>query len=312
MTYWLSIAILVAPLSAFAANGPVTVTVTAKGCEPAELTVPAGETTFQIINKSTRAMEWEILSGVMVVDERENIAPGFKQRMTTDLKPGDYEMTCGLLSNPRGRLVVTSTGAPEGPVRPSATDLIGPTAEYRVFLAGEADALVKAASAHAAALNAGDKAGAAEALAAAQSRFDHLRPALADDGATFLASLTAVPADGGTERIAANAKALRTRIMSSAPTPVAMVRGAARTLTQIASADAAARDRKPAVDGVRKVIELMQPLLARADAALDGRLKADFQAVDAALQSGGEPAATAVLKTLAEDTAKLTPALGLE
>ena len=40
----------------------------------------------------------------MVVDERENIVPGFVQPLTTKLDPGEYEMTCGLLSNPRGTL----------------------------------------------------------------------------------------------------------------------------------------------------------------------------------------------------------------
>ncbi|WP_374544513.1 cupredoxin domain-containing protein [Rhodoblastus sp.] len=104
------------------------VTVTAKGCDPVELTVPAGRVSFVIANKSSRSVEWEILDGVMVIDERENIAPGFKSRLTTQLKPGAYQITCGLLDNPRGRLVVTG----EGVAKPSAADLVGVAAEYRV------------------------------------------------------------------------------------------------------------------------------------------------------------------------------------
>ena len=106
----------------------VAVTVTAKGCEPMELTVPAGRVSFLITNKSGRSVEWEILDGVMVVDERENIAPGFKSKLTTQLKPGAYQVTCGLLDNPRGRLIVTGEGA----TKPSAADLVGVAAEYRV------------------------------------------------------------------------------------------------------------------------------------------------------------------------------------
>lgn len=37
---------------------------------------------------------------------RENIAPGFSQKMTANLQPGEYDMTCGLLTNPKGKLIV--------------------------------------------------------------------------------------------------------------------------------------------------------------------------------------------------------------
>src|SRR5476649_1188809 len=61
------------------ASQPVAVTITDIGCEPNTLSVPAGKTTFKIKNQSKRAVEWEILDGVMVVEERENIIPGFVQ-----------------------------------------------------------------------------------------------------------------------------------------------------------------------------------------------------------------------------------------
>jgi iron uptake system component EfeO len=94
----------------------VTVTITDKGCEPAALTVNAGKTVFLIKNDSSRRIEWEILQGVMVVDERENIVPGFVQKITTTLDSGSYGMTCGLLSNPKGTLTVTAkSGALERP-----------------------------------------------------------------------------------------------------------------------------------------------------------------------------------------------------
>ena len=310
MKSFIPIALLFVPLSALAAGAPVTVTVTAKGCEPAELTVPAGETTFLIINKSTRAMEWEILSGVMVVDERENIAPGFKQKMTTDLKPGEYVVTCGLLSNPQGKLIVANTGAPAGPVKPTATDLIGPTAEYRVFLAGETDGLVKAAHAHAEALAAGDSSRAGAMLALAQSRFDHIRPAIGEGGAAFDQTLVQAASGAAAGRIAADAKALQMRVMATPLTPVAMVKGMLITLAR--TANDAERDRKSNIDGARKIVDLMQPHLAYADSALGDRLKADLQAVDAALNGADRVAADTALRAFAADAEKLMPALGLE
>lgn len=87
---------------------PVTVTITDKGCEPNALTVPAGKSVFKVKNASKRAIEWEILKGYMVVEERENIIPGFVQTLTATLDAGDYGMTCGLLSNPKGTLKATA------------------------------------------------------------------------------------------------------------------------------------------------------------------------------------------------------------
>src|ERR1700723_4690793 len=113
------------------ASQPVAVTITDKGCEPNALSVPAGKTTFKIKNQSRRVVEWEILDGVMVVEERENIIPGFVQSLTATLKAGQYQMTCGLLSNPKGTLTVTATGTTEAKTEPGA-DLAGALAEYKV------------------------------------------------------------------------------------------------------------------------------------------------------------------------------------
>ena len=97
----------------------VNITITEKGCEPMNLSVTAGKTLFLIKNASKRAIEWEILQGYMVVEERENIIPGFVQKLTATLEAGDYGMTCGLLNNPKGALKVTAkTGALTEPSLP--------------------------------------------------------------------------------------------------------------------------------------------------------------------------------------------------
>ena len=53
------------------ADGTVNVGVNDTACEPMELTVPSGQVVFNIKNNSGRKLEWEILKGVMVVDERD-------------------------------------------------------------------------------------------------------------------------------------------------------------------------------------------------------------------------------------------------
>jgi len=121
------------------------VTITAKGCEPNALSVPAGRHRFIVINQSERATEWEILDGVMVLEERENIAPQLQQQITTTLAPGEYQMTCGLLSNPRGTLTVTAVEGQSPVAKVSAKAFIGPLAEYRVYLILQGRQLQKAA-----------------------------------------------------------------------------------------------------------------------------------------------------------------------
>ncbi|MDR3157758.1 MAG: FTR1 family protein [Zoogloeaceae bacterium] len=133
------------------------VVITDQTCEPLDFVVPAGETTFEIHNDSRRSLEWEILDGVMVVAERENIAPGFHSLLNVKLKPGEFVITCGLLSNPRGTLKVTPTDASEAErLRPPVQAFIGPLSEMRVFLVLQSSALARETEALAEAIKAGD------------------------------------------------------------------------------------------------------------------------------------------------------------
>lgn len=139
-----------------ATGNALRVNVGAQACEPNAITVPAGRTTFEIENTSDRVVEWEILSGVMVMAERENIAPGFRQTLTANLAPGTYEITCGLLSNPRGTLLVTPSEAYAAEAaRPTLKAFIGPLSEYKVYLAMQGAGLVDASTKLAEAIKAG-------------------------------------------------------------------------------------------------------------------------------------------------------------
>lgn len=120
----------------------VPVAVTDHQCEPMNLTVPAGKVRFVIKNKSMRSLEWEILNGVRVVAERENIAPGFYQKMTVELEPGQYETTCGLLTNPHGTLTVSEKPGHSG-YRLKLADMIAITSEYKFFLVSQSGHLTQ-------------------------------------------------------------------------------------------------------------------------------------------------------------------------
>lgn len=115
-------------------GGSVGIAVNDNACEPMNLTVPSGQVVFNIKNNSGRKLEWEILKGVMVVDERENIAPGLSDKMTVTLLPGEYEMTCGLLTNPRGKLVVADSGFKDTANEADLEKLPQPLADYKESL----------------------------------------------------------------------------------------------------------------------------------------------------------------------------------
>jgi iron uptake system component EfeO len=160
-------------------HNEIAVTIHAHSCEPNALTVPAGHASFRIINRSDRAVEWEILDGVLVVEERENIAPGLSQVINANLLPGDYQITCGLLSNPRGTLTVTPTAESDAQAKakPSMVAFIGPLSEFRVYLSSQGGALVKAVTALEQAIEAGDLTQAQALYVPAREAYQRLAPA---------------------------------------------------------------------------------------------------------------------------------------
>ncbi|AKA24197.1 iron uptake system protein EfeO [Pseudomonas chlororaphis] len=156
----------------------ITVTIHPHSCEPNALSVPAGPASFRIVNRSERAVEWEILDGVLVVEERENIAPGLSQLINARLQPGDYAITCGLLSNPRGTLRVTPTAESDAQAkaRPSMVAFIGPLSEFRVYLSAQGSALIQAVTALEQAIQAGDLARAQALYLPARTAYQRLAP----------------------------------------------------------------------------------------------------------------------------------------
>lgn len=160
-------------------HNEITVTIHAHRCEPNALTVPAGRASFRIINRSDRAVEWEILDGVLVVEERENIAPGLSQVINANLLPGNYAITCGLLSNPRGTLQVTPTAESEAlaKAKPSMVAFIGPLSEFRVYLSRQGSALIQAVTALEQAIAAGDLNQAQALYLPAREAYQRLAPA---------------------------------------------------------------------------------------------------------------------------------------
>lgn len=154
----------------------VKVTVTDKQCEPMNVTVKAGKTQFIIQNHSQKALEWEILKGVMVVEERENIAPGFTQKLTANLQPGEYDMTCGLLTNPKGKLTVTGE-AIQGAAKADALLSLGEAiTAYKAWVSAETAQLVSSTKAFTDAVKAGDIEKAKALYAPTRQHYERIEP----------------------------------------------------------------------------------------------------------------------------------------
>lgn len=302
----------------------VTVTVTGKACEPNALVVPAGRTTFRIVNTSDRAVEWEILDGVMVIDERENIAPGFTQTLATKLAPGTYAITCGLLSNPRGTLEVTPTpeSASEAAAAPTPVAFIAPLAEYKVYLALQTRELVDATRGLSDAIKAGDLDEAKTLYAPARQAYKRMQPVVErigdldvaidaradyfeqrerDPGFTgfhrieygLFALNSTDGLDATAETLLANVTSLRQRLRDVRLTPDILVSGAARVIAMIAQQKVSGDDNRyshtdladfqATLEGSRKIVDLLRPLVMPTNPALMEAVEARFTAIETTL-----------------------------
>lgn len=304
------------------ASAPIAITITSKGCEPNAVTLPEGKTTFKIKNGSARALEWEILDGVMVVEERENIIPGFVQTLTATLKPGQYQMTCGLLSNPKGTLTVTATGTSTAKAEPSASDLAGPLAEYKLYVTREVGDLVSQTKGFTDAVKAGKLQEAQSLYAPARQHYERIEP-MAELFSDLDKSMDARaddfekkeddPAFGGFHRIEKALFAdkstagmapladqlmhdvleLQSRIGALVIPPNKMVGGAASLIEEVAATKISGEedrysgtdlwDFQANVDGSQKIFNLVRPLITPRNPELDARVQANFSKVDALL-----------------------------
>ena len=349
------------------AQNEIVVNIHPHNCEPAALTVAAGRNSFRIVNRSERAVEWEILDGVLVVEERENIAPGLSQVINANLQPGDYQITCGLLSNPRGTLKVTPTAESDAAAkaRPSMVAFVGPLSEYRVYLATQGSVLIRAVDALQQAIVAGDLAqarilyvparAAYQRIAAAAQRLAELDNAI-NARADYYEKREQDPAFGGfhrleyglfqqntvdglapvAQKLAADVAELKKQLLAQPLPPEQLVNIVSRNLHGLADIRTNGEEERYShtdlngfaanLEGARKVVDLLRPLLTKSAADLLPRIDAaaDELAMQlASLRSGdGYQSYTTVsteqreqiaaqAKALADALDGIDPALGL-
>ena len=157
----------------------VAVSVSESGCSPSTVTVPSGPVTFVVTNAGTETGEFEIvLADTRVIDEVENIVPGFVVNMSTRVDGGTYQMICGNTQAPKGALTVTGGAAPSLP--PNAVvdqaKLDAVRDGYATYVNEQVTDLVAKIGAFTAAVESGDLAGAKALYAPARIPWERIEP----------------------------------------------------------------------------------------------------------------------------------------
>ncbi|KPN72567.1 iron uptake system protein EfeO [Neisseria sp. 83E34] len=300
-------------------DGSFNIAVNDSACDPMELTVPSGETVFNIKNNSGRKLEWEILKGVMVVDERENIAPGLSDKMTVTLLPGEYEMACGLLTNPRGKLIVTDSGFKPADNTANLEKLAQPLADYKTYVQAEAAELVKKTAAFVADVKAGKIEDAKAKFADTRTHYERIEPiaelfneldpaidAREDDfkkgpkDPEFTGfhrieyALWVEKSTDGVKEVAdkleADVKKLQTEIDALTFPPNKVVGGAAVLIEEVAGSKISGEEDRYShtdlsdfnanVEGAQKIVELFRPMITEKNKALLDKTDANFKQVN--------------------------------
>jgi iron uptake system component EfeO len=243
--------------------------------------------------------------------------------MTAKLKPGTFAITCGLLSNPRGRLTVTPSAASEGErIAPPVTAFIGPLSEFKVYLVTQSGALVDAAGALATAIRSGDIEAAKTAWLAARAPYKRMEAVagriadlenVIDPLSDYLEKREEDPAFTGfhrieyglwqknatedlapvAERLLADVTALKARLREMKLAPEDLAGAAARQAERLATGQiAAGEDRWSGADlagiaasleGIAKGAGLLVPLVADAAPEVSTRYEESLAAVRALL-----------------------------
>lgn len=267
-----------------------------------------------------KALEWEILKGVMIVDERENIAPSLTQKLTVTLQPGEYEITCGLLSNPRGKLIVTENAGFKADAKTTEiAALAEPLGAYKSYVQEEMKQLVAKTEAFTAAIKAGDAEKAKSLYADTRTHYERIEPiaelfaeldssidARADAFETLekdpnftgfhrleyaLWSQKNIKDMGATaDKLLADVKLLQTEIDNLGFPPSKVVGGAAALVEEVAAGKITGEEERYShtdlsdfyanMEGSKKIVDLFRPQIEAKNPDLLKKVDAEFKAVD--------------------------------
>ncbi len=308
------------PAAPVAGEARVPVTLTAGGCQPSALTATAGRVVFEVTNGGPDAGEFEILSGTTVVDEVENIVPGFVVNFASRLDGGTYDLICYSLQSPRGSLAVSGGRAPQASSNVvDAATLATYQEAYETYVRSEAAALITTLAPFVKAVEDGDLEAAKAAYAPSRPAWERIEPvaelfsdldtrmdareedfAGCVDDPEFLGwhrLEKGLWKDNTTEGLgpiaaglAKDAADLNTRLASMDIEPRVIARGAGELIEEVAQSKLTGEeDRYSQADlwsisanvaGSRKIVDILRPTLQQLDAPYLTAVDAAYAAVD--------------------------------
>ncbi|MCX4557514.1 iron uptake system protein EfeO [Streptomyces phaeochromogenes] len=302
----------------------VKVTATDSKCEVSKTKFPAGHIQIDVENKGSKVTEVYLLfPDDRIVTERENIGPGTKQKVTAEVKEGDYRIACKPGMKGKGiRQDVTATGS--GKVAKRDPRLDSAVAAYREYAQEQADETLPKAKVFAEAVKAGDIEAAKKAYADSRIGWERTEPVAESFG--DIDPKVDVREDGLeegqdpekdwtgwhrlerslwqdkklTDRDSELADQLITdltdwqkRVGKAEITPTSMANGAKELLDEVATGKVTGEeeryshtdlvDFKANVEGAEKSYALLKPVASENDAALTKELDTQFAALNTLL-----------------------------
>jgi iron uptake system component EfeO len=296
----------------------VQVKITEAGCEPAELEIEAGPTTFEVTNDGADEVnEFEVLDGERILGEAENLAPGLSGSFSLTLEPGEYQTYCpGGTTQERGTLTVT--GAAGGSSSSAEADAAMET--YLAYVSEQTALQVQATEAFVAALASGDLEAAKAAYVPARIPYERIEP-IAESFGDLDPAIDAregdVPAEewtgfhpiekllwiagttDGTEelgrKLLADVKSLQTKAATIELEPAQIANGAVELLGEVSASKITGEEERYSridlvdfeanVEGAQAAFDAVKPLLAAGEADLVAEIETEFAAVMQALDA---------------------------
>jgi iron uptake system component EfeO len=297
----------------------ISVTATDDTCEVSRKEISAGHVELAVENKGSKVTEVYILfPDDRVVTERENIGPGTKQKVTAEVKAGDYRIVCKPGMKGDGiRQDIEVTGGTAAKRDPRLDKAV---AAYRQYAQAQADQTLPLAQAFAEAVKDGDVEAARKAYAPSRIGWERTEPVAESFG--DIDPKVDVREDGlepgqkwtgwhrlekalwKDKKIGAEEKALadqlitdlkdwQNRVGKADITPTSMANGAKELLDEVATGKVTGEeeryshtdlvDFKANVEGAQKSYELLKPVAQENDKALTAELDKQFAALDTLL-----------------------------
>ncbi|HET6353239.1 iron uptake system protein EfeO [Streptomyces sp.] len=300
-------------------DGAVSVTAKDDACEVSKKEFPAGHVELAIENKGSKVTEVYLLfPDDRIVSERENIGPGTKQKLTAEVKAGDYEIACKPGMKGDGiRQKVTVTG---GTAAKRSPEMDKAVADYRTYVQTQADETLPKVKVFTDAVQAGDIEAAKKAYADSRIGWERTEPVaesfgdidpkvdLREDGLekgqkwtgwhTLEKALWQDKKIGPAEKTLATTlitdlTAWQKRVGKAEITPTSMANGAKELLDEVATGKVTGEeeryshtdlvDFKANVEGAQKSYELLKPVASKNDPKLVAELDKQFAALNTLL-----------------------------